>query len=306
MRMDRLKTPSLLLPGLALTWLAGCLPPVALPSPEELVKRLSYAILQPETTCDQLRADLGLEELPRAETPADLGISYEEHLVPVSGDATLRLWYLPGVRRRTVVVSTGNSGPMTCYLFTARLLHEAGYSVVMYDYRGFGGSSGEPALDNLRADLETVVDWTRARTGNRRVTLFGISLGGIPSVAVAVDRANAVNGVVLDSPVALGQEIERFSFLVRGRSEDIIAGLTSVAPWLITENIIPALTQPLLVYLHGGDQITPPSSVLLLYERASGPKQIVYFLGLDHAAGQFLDTANYVANLVVFLERVWS
>jgi len=55
----------------------------------------------------------------------------------------------------TVIVSPGNSGSMACYLLTAQLLTDDGYSVVIYDYEGFGGSSGQASLETLRPDLET-------------------------------------------------------------------------------------------------------------------------------------------------------
>jgi hypothetical protein len=274
-----------------------------LPPPEEILRVLSYAILQPETTCAELRADFGLEDLPLVDTPDQIGISYEEHRLPTSDGQTLRVWYMPANDQKgVVVVSPGNTGPMPCYLFTAWLLTQTGWTAVMYDYQGFGGSSGQPDLRALRSDLETVVEWVLAETGTGQVTLLGMSLGAIPSVAVAVDRPELVNAVVLDSPVAMGIEIQRFQFLVGGRSEQIIAALDA---WLLTENIIDQMRQPVLVFLDEQDTVTPAAAVELLYEQAGGPKQLVRFAGLGHAAGQFVRTDEYRTELDDFLEDVW-
>jgi pimeloyl-ACP methyl ester carboxylesterase len=267
------------------------------------MKDLSYAVLQPETTCEQLREDFGLADLPAVDNPADVGMKYQEHRIPAPDGERLRVWYMPAAEPRgTVVVSPGNSGPMACYLFTARLLTSDDYSVVMYDYEGFGGSTGEPDLVTLRPDLEAVVQWARETTGSPQVTLFGMSLGSIPTVAAAIDLPGVVNAVILDSPVALGAEIERFGFLVRGRSQEIIAALE---PWLITENVIEQMRQSTLVFMHGDDAVTPPDAVSLMLANAGAPIELVYFEGLGHAAGQFLQTDEYNSHLADFLSTVW-
>jgi hypothetical protein len=281
----------------------GCPLPPPPPTPSEIKDALSYAVLQPETTCDELREDFDLYDLPIVENPGEVGIVYQEHAVAVPGGQILRVWYMPAQSSRgVVVVSPGNSGSMACYLFTARLLTTDGWSVVLYDYEGFGGSSGVADLFRLHGDLYAVIDWTLAETGSPQVTLFGMSLGTIPTVAVAVERPDVVNGVVLDSPVSLDQEIERFAVLVRGQAAAIIAVLE---PWLMTDQLIRAMGQPALVFIHSEDQVTPPSTVQLMLGSVGAAVEVVEFEGLGHAAGQFLETERYNRHLVEFLERVW-
>ena len=282
---------------------AGCVPAPPVPPPEEIRKGLSYVVLQPETTCEELRQDFGLADLPIVENPGEAGIKYEEFQVPAPDGASLRVWYMPvAAPRGTVIVSPGNSGPMACYLFTALLLTRDAYSVVMYDYEGFGGSTGEADLFTLHSDLEAVIEWTLTRTGTPQVSLFGISLGTAPTVAAAIDRPDVVNAVVLDSPFALDQEIERFGFLVRGRTQEIIAVLE---PWLVTGNIIDQMQQPALVFVHSADEVTPPATVELMLSRITAPVELVRFEGLGHAEGQFERTDEYNAHLKEFLGQVW-
>jgi len=278
-----------------------------LPPPEEVLKRLSYAILQPEMSCAELAADFGLDGLPIVDNPAEAGMPYQEVAVTASDNHPLRVWLMPATDSRgIVIVSSGNSGPMSCYLFTADLLTRSGWSAVMYDYEGFGGSGGQASLATLRDDLRAVVDWVVTHTGNPQVSLFGMSLGSIPSIAVAIDQPETVNAVILDSPVALGHEIQRFGFLVRGRWREIMAALSAVAPWLLTEQTITQMKQPLLVFVHERDVVTPPQTIATLIARAAGPVELVYFTGLGHAAGQFERTEEYRAHLESFLDRVWT
>lgn len=281
--------------------ISGCIPP-PLPPANEILAGLSYAIFQPETSCEELRDDFGLAGLPVANDPGEVGIDFEQVRLPMPDGESLRVWYMPAEDPRgLVIVSPGNTGSMACYLFTVRLLHNAGYSAVLYDYEGFGGSSGVPAIDTTRDNLAAVLDWALAYSGAEHVTLFGMSLGSIPSVAVAIEQPDVVNGLVLDSPVALGTEIERFRRLIRGRSDEVIGVLRQVAPWLLLEDTIEQLDQPLLVYLHGQDLVTPPETVELLYDLAPGPKQLVRFDDLGHAGGQFLRTTEYTYYLETFL-----
>jgi pimeloyl-ACP methyl ester carboxylesterase len=172
----------------------------------------------------------------------------------------------------------------------------------MYDYEGYGLSGGTPSLATLNRDLKTVVDWTRAHTGRTRVTLMGLSLGSIPSVAVAVERPEAVNGVILDSPIAMRAEIERFGFLLIGGADALLPQLDRE---LLSEAMISSLRQPLLVFLHEEDSIASPETVEPLFKAAAGPKTMVRFAGLGHATSQFQDTDTYLYYLDTFLTGVW-
>jgi pimeloyl-ACP methyl ester carboxylesterase len=300
-------------PGAKPLWLAGlaicgaaaggCFLPPA-PPIERIVDAISYGLLQPEVTCAELREDFELYDLPIVETPDEIGIAYEDHVVAAPDGNELHVWFMPVEDARgTVIVSSGNTGTKACYLFTAQLLTGARFTVVMYDYEGFGGSTGAAALRNLRGDLEAVLDWTLAYTGANELTLFGMSLGSIPTLAVAVEHPDVVNGVVLDSPVALINQIRRFAIVVRGRTEQVLAALE---PWLLSEEIISQVQQPLLIYVHEEDLVTPPRTIAALVAAATAPTTVVSFAGLGHAAGQFLATAEYAQYLAAFLDTVWS
>jgi hypothetical protein len=280
----------------------GCVP-IAAMDPPQVVAGLSKLILEPGATCGDLRDRFRID-LPVVENPAEAGLDYEEFRVPVDATKGLRVWYVPAeVDRGTVVYSMGDAGTMACYLYSADLLTRNGWSVVMYDYEGFGGSDGTANLDSLIPDLRAVIDWTRDYTGRQQVTLMGMSLGSIPSIALAVEYPEAVNGVILDSPIGLRTQIMRFGFMVAGQSLPLIARLS---PDLLSEDLIGGLQQPLLIFGHGRDFISTPTSVKLLFDSAAGPKMLVEFPDLGHASGQFLSTEYYVYYLDSFLSQVWE
>lgn len=283
--------------------LGGCAGPRP-PAKDQLLERLSFIVLDPTITCAELRDHFQLHDLPVVDTPDELGLGYVNQWVIGSDSAALHVWYLPAqLNRGTVVLSMGASGRMACYLFVTQLLVHNGWSVVMYEYQGFGESQGVPSLGTLVGDLETVVNWTRSVATAPRVTLLGISLGTIPSVAIAAKRPDAVNGVILDSPVALSSELRRFSFLLGGDVEDYVARLD---PELLTEVMMPQVTQPTLFFLNEADIVTPPATIERLYGLANEPKELVRFPDLEHALGPYAKTAIYTVSVERFLSSIWG
>lgn len=260
--------------------------------------------MDPEQTCEELRQEFGLKDLRVVDRPDQIGLQFEEHWV-LSGNADiLRVWYIPArLNRGTIVFSMGSSGEIACYLFLTQILARNGWTVFMYDYRGFGESTGTASLATMHDDLDAVIDWARAVSGRPKVTLMGVSLGTIPSVSAAVKRPDAVNAVILDSPVALSEEIKRFEFLLGG---DAASYIEKVDDDLRSEAIISRMYQPALFFVNQADRVTPPESADLLIQRTGGTAQVVRFEGLDHALGPYVETAVYTFNLEIFLSNVWA
>jgi pimeloyl-ACP methyl ester carboxylesterase len=269
----------------------------------DVLSGLSDLIMAPYDDCAELRRRFRVEYLPVVDDPSGIGLKYEQHWLTTPSGARLQLWYLPAnLDRGTVVYSIGSAGDMRCYLFSADLLVGNGWSVVMYDYEGFGLSGGTASLDTLISNLTAAVAWARTHTGRDRITLMGMSLGSIPSVAVAVQQPDSVNGVILDSPVALKAQIERFGFLIPGQAGILINRLDAN---LLSDVIIERLQQPLLVFSHELDPISTPDTVAALFESAGGPKVLVNYPGVGHASSQFVRTDSYLYYLDTFLNDIW-
>ncbi len=73
---------------------------------------------------------------------------------------------------------------------------DAGFSTVLVEYRGYGGSSGSPRLCGMLPDGEDV--WAALGTA-RRVVAFGRSIGSLYATELAARRPLA--GLVLDSGI---------------------------------------------------------------------------------------------------------
>lgn len=289
--------------GGALLGGGGCTP-VFPRDADRLSGSLSGLLLEPHITCEQLRETFGLRYAEIVDDPGGLGLDFEEHFLALDDGAAVHMWLIPAkLNRGVVVLSHGNAGAMNCYLFVARLLVRDGWTVAMYDYTGFGHSTGEPDLALLAPSLELVTDFTRTRTGRAQVTLMGVSLGSLPSIAVAAGRPDAVNGVILDSPVALRAQFRRFALLFAFQPD---LYLRELDPNLVSDHRIADMQQPLLVFQHGRDIVSTPDSVQELFDDAPGPKQMIRFPDLPHSAGAYYRTSEYIFALDTFLSTVWT
>jgi len=71
----------------------------------------------------------------------------------------LGAWYLPG-GRSAVLVFNGNAGDRSMRAPLAAALNRMGYTVLLFDYRGYGGNSGRPPA-GLRSPA-CAAAWDRA------------------------------------------------------------------------------------------------------------------------------------------------
>jgi hypothetical protein len=286
---------------------AGCLPSVQSEpnlSDDEIVKLVSGIALNANVSCDDIKAAFGMPHVPTVETPAELNVEFEEVRLPNGRGAELRVWYMPAaLDRGTVILSMGAVGDMSCFLFIGDMLYLHGWSVVMYDPQGFGGSSGEPNVQSLYGDLATVVAWTGERTGRSQFTLMGVSIGTVPTVAYAVDHPEQVNAVVLDGPISLRDEMARF----RGTFGTAYAdALRVLDPQLLFDNTVPALRQPVLAMLYGQDEFVTSSVFEQLAATSSADVKTVWFEDLGHARGPYLASSRYFYELDQFLIDIYE
>jgi uncharacterized protein len=93
----------------------------------------------------------------------------------------------------TVIVFPGNAGNRSGRLALARGLTARGLSVLLFDYRGYGGNPGKPTEEGLTYDARAALDLI-----DGPVVYFGESLGAAVAAELATYRAP--KGLVLRSP----------------------------------------------------------------------------------------------------------
>lgn len=107
-------------------------------------------------------------------------------------------------RRPVVLYFGGNAADRSYRLFEIEVLCEAGADVLIFDYRGYGDSAGEPSEEGLARDARAI--WRYAteikKIEPRRLVLYGESLGGGVAVRLASDlgqKKTELGGLILRS-----------------------------------------------------------------------------------------------------------
>lgn len=88
----------------------------------------------------------------------------------------------------TLIVSHGNALDAAMFVpFGRRLRDTLGVNIVLYDYSGYGVSTGKPSARGVYADLEAVVDWCvlEKKFEPARIVLYGQSIGSAPTCGYA-------------------------------------------------------------------------------------------------------------------------
>ena len=140
---------------------------------------------------------------------------FHEEVGFTSADGTrLRGWFLPGQPpvRGTVIHFHGNAANISNHIFAVRWLPPAGYSVLMFDYRGYGASHGSSSRAGAIADGVAAIDYVRSRkdVDRSRLIVYGQSLGGALAVNALAEAGGAgVRALVVEGGFASYQEVVR-------------------------------------------------------------------------------------------------
>lgn len=210
--------------------------------------------------------------------PEDYGIprtAVEEHWIPTPDGELLHAWYCRSPKPiASGVFCHGNKGNLTTSADVIPHLLNAGFSVLFFDYRGFGRSTGSPSLDGVVADGITAAKFhERIRPKNLPSLLYGFSLGG--AVAAQVIRRHRFDALILQStftdlPAVARCEFPRVPlYLLAGRVFD-------------TLSVVKRLKVPLLV-MHGSEDPTCPKWMAhALYDACPSPKRLEVIEGGLH------------------------
>jgi pimeloyl-ACP methyl ester carboxylesterase len=163
-----------------------------------------------------------------------------------------------------VLLLHGNAGDISHRTPLALGLIREGFSVLLLEYRGYGGSEGSPSENGLHLDALAAHDFLLDRLGGSgKIVVLGRSMGGAVGAGLAVARPTG--GLILESAFtsleAMAREIYPFvpGFLfrrLRGRFDTVARVREASVPMLV---------------VHGSeDEVVPFRMGEALY-RAAGP-----------------------------------
>lgn len=228
------------------------------------------------------------------------GLLLEEVWIPVDEVVTVFGWFIDaGPNRPVLLWCHGNAGNVSHRLENIRRLSQRGISVLIFDYRGYGRSTGMPSEVGLYQDALASYDYLihHRRISPERLILFGRSLGAAVAGEVAVQRPSA--GLIVEGAFPS----------IQAMSDHHYFGLP--ARWVMDLDFnlaqkVRALHVPLLV-IHGEqDSIVPIPLGKQVFDAAHEPKQWYAVSGAEHNDVPFVGGESYFREIDTFLQRVLS
>lgn len=221
-------------------------------------------------------------------TPADAPFlwEYEDVYVDVNGYKT-HGWMIPlEGARGFVLFSHGNAGNIADRLESIQLLRRMGFSVLAYDYGGYGNSEGHPSQARLYADAEAMWYYLTEERGVEAddVVIFGRSLGGAAAAHLATKTNSAA--VILESTFTSIPDVVRtlpLGFLLA----------LCIRHELPTIEKVNDIHSPLLIIHSKEDDIIPYALGRRLFDAANEPKTFFEIRG-SHNEGFVLSMDSYM------------
>jgi uncharacterized protein len=258
--------------------------------------------------CGAYVVDGGLYPLPTIHIvdpqPSEVGLDYENVQLTAENGQAMYAWFLPAAdARATVLFHHGALGNRAACLSRARVFHDLGCNVFLYDYEGFGESWVLATLDTLLPDAGVALEYIQARSqaDSMPIILFGTSLGTLPTFAQATQNPGGVVAVVAEGTL-VPQTLNTAAYFLLGITPGPEAFLT-IPRDLDPDVNVPLITLPKLFIHSRGDNTTPFASVQQLYDGALAPKELREVSG-DHLAAIDMDTARYISIWAAYLDEI--
>jgi pimeloyl-ACP methyl ester carboxylesterase len=190
----------------------------------------------------------------------------------------------------TVLYAHGKDDNIDAFWERMEFLDPLNYNLFIYDYQGYGKSSGEPSFEALRENSLDALNLVKSRSevDNHRLIYYGYSLGGVFAIDLAAN---------VQSPWVLILEAAPASSAALVKN-GIQLGIP--ASFFFDENFdniaeIKKISAPVLLF-HGTIDDTVPFqfNAQELSEAANQPKSFVVVEGANHDdLPQILGLANY-------------
>ena len=116
-----------------------------------------------------------------------------------NGDSLMTWWQKNNEKGKTFIFFSGNAGNISGRIFFVEMAKSLEMNILLFDYTGFGLSSGKPKckedfFDDSKTVIEYLINQKNIRSEN--IILWGLSLGG-PLVANLAEKY-AVGGVIFE------------------------------------------------------------------------------------------------------------
>ncbi len=229
-------------------------------------------------------------------TPENIGLTYENVNIITEDGINITGWFIPSESpRATLLFTHGNGGNISHRLEKISIFNKLHVNTFIFDYRGYGSSSGSPSENGLYKDAQAAYRYliNDKKIPAAQIVGYGESLGG----AVIIDLAtgNELGGLIIESSFTsvrdMGQRVFPIipTFLYKTRFDSV--------------SKIVNISSPLLSFHSQEDEIVPYELGKQLFEASSGSKLFVDLKG-GHNDAFLVSEELFISEIESFLDRL--
>jgi len=199
-------------------------------------------------------------------SPEEFRLAYKDAYFDTEDGEKLHGWLFQGAEAGPVILhSHGNAGNISHRLDLVQLFLRRGLSVFLFDYRGFGKSSGRPSETGLYRDGIAALSYLieKERIAPERIVLHGHSIGAAVAIEVALEKK--VRGLVIESAFTSTKDMAKGMALFALFSPLLPAHYNNIEK-------IGRVSVPKLIVHGDRDEIVPFSMGQKLFEAATDPR----------------------------------
>ena len=235
-------------------------------------------------------------EKPLSLTPGAIGLDYTSVNIATSDGETLHGWWMSVPNTKgTVLFFHGNAGNISHRINYLAMFKRLGYNTLLFDYRGYGQSSGVPSESGTYLDAQAAWRYLTETRGiaPAQIVLFGESLGGAVAAWLAVQEKPGL--------LALASTFTSVP--------DLAAKLYPFLPvrWISrfdydTRKSLQSVTCPVFIAHSPQDEIIPFEHGQQLFQAAHEPKQFLTLEG-GHNIGFIFMQPLWIKSLGAFMDE---
>lgn len=128
--------------------------------------------------------------------PSSIFLPYKEYYQDVS-KGLLHGWFLKGSNEYAILYCHGNAGNISHRQYEIDALHNIGYSVLIFDYSGFGQSNGIPSEEQLYRDASIFMNILIEKYDKNNIIIYGESMGAAVGAYIALKYQTPI--LIIDS-----------------------------------------------------------------------------------------------------------
>ncbi|MCP5244538.1 MAG: alpha/beta hydrolase [Burkholderiales bacterium] len=228
-------------------------------------------------------------------TPEQVGLRYESINIRTNDEETLHGWFIPAPDAiGTVLFFHGNAGNISHRLDYLQMFSALKLNTFIFDYRGYGQSSGTPTEIGTYSDAIAAWKYLTEVKGiaPQEIVLFGESLGGAIATWLAAQKNSAL--LVLASTFT--------------SVPDLAVTIYPFLPvrWIARVNYstleyLQSVNCPVLIAHSPDDEIVPFSHGQRLFHTAANPKDFL-MLSNGHNDGVIFMRDEWIEKLTFFIQ----